>query len=253
MFNYNFILGYAYNVILHNSFWKRSIFVEVNCFRVTALCITGTGSKNRELLYWPKSIYIFERKDKLLFKSKERLYIANLLKVALDYLVVCCVRILGNKEGPLYFFRETWLDYFYLVKRDLVFFYLFVIRDFAWTWTNFGNYPWRVNSLNIFTWMHFAKWYRGPATKELCRNANFTRYTNIKTKNVLSSYYRLNGFPWDQNFRTPQCDRRRKVIAVFKWSVRIQGNILYLLNIKQLICSCAWKQLLICALRSPGR
>ena len=58
------------------------------------------------------------------------------------------------------------------LKRDLRFFYLFVIRDcpyliIAWTWANFGNYPWRVNSLNIFTWMHFAKWYRGPSQKSL--------------------------------------------------------------------------------------
>ena len=62
---------------------------------------------------------------------------ANLLKVALDYLVLCCVRILGSLSG-------------------------------YW------------------------------ATKELCRNANFTRYTNVKTNNVLSSCYKLNGLSQGQ-------------------------------------------------------
>ena len=36
---------------------------------------------------------------------------------------------------------------------------------FAWTWRNFTNYAWRVKSPNIFTWMHFAKWYRGPSVQ----------------------------------------------------------------------------------------
>ena len=60
------------------------------------------------------------------------------------------------------------VPYTFFVKRDLGFCYLFVIRDccpyliFVWTWTNFGNCPWCVNSLKIFMWMHFAK-YRRPS------------------------------------------------------------------------------------------
>ena len=78
-------------------------------------------------------------------------------------------RIIKNWGSPILLKRD-W-DYFFPRETWFRFFYLFVIRDcpyliFAWTWTNFGNYPWCANSLNIFTWMHFAKWYRGPS--KLC-------------------------------------------------------------------------------------
>ena len=43
---------------------------------------------------------------------------------------------------------------------------------FAWTWRNFTNYAWRVKSPNIFTWMHFAKWYRGPSVFKTCKLKN---------------------------------------------------------------------------------
>ena len=39
----------------------------------------------------------------------------------------------------------------------------YIASIFAWMWKSFGYYSWRVKRPNIFTWMSFSKWYRGPS------------------------------------------------------------------------------------------
>lgn len=50
---------------------------------------------------------------------------------------------------------------------NLFFHLMWNVKDsiFPWTSRNFGNYPWRLTSPNIFMWIHFAKGHRGPSKK----------------------------------------------------------------------------------------
>ena len=97
-------------------------------------------------------------------------------------------------RGSPILFRETWLALFFSCETWFRFFYLFVICDcpylifaWTWTWTNFGNYPWCVNNLNILKWMHFAKWYRGPSLK--CH-----RLTSKASKSISCASIKINLF-----------------------------------------------------------